>query len=364
MEADVASEWQEAERYRDEGRIHEAAMGFLRVKALLRTQCQSFMAQEAKEEAGRESLKKMIRLSRQLVFEADSNLDDLLAYLSGNAFAALLLPMPLPNEFVGRSSERWKTRAKCNYRKLCLRVHPDKNPGLDTSKLFSVVQHAYELLNDASEMSHYQPREKEVRSALRTRSAAAAPKQLWSWRVRTQKELEGMSKDDLVSLLCQWGIGANMASSTKSEMIQRYIHSTARECERKECTKKKGCTTTRNSSSSVPIHPFVRFSASTSGVQAAPSATVRSVSTVRLRNLENRLKRRSLLRPTTFAAPPLTAEATGVTASEGEADDTDSDAWDWEHTPQWRCIVPLGVKGSETNEIPEAVSPGGGWFWG
>ena len=53
-----------------------------------------------------------------------------------------------PYDILGVSTNANKYEIKTAYRKMAMKFHPDKNPGVDTTALFQEIQAAYEMLRE------------------------------------------------------------------------------------------------------------------------------------------------------------------------------------------------------------------------
>ncbi|CAM9920360.1 unnamed protein product, partial [Discosporangium mesarthrocarpum] len=141
----VSTVWELANNLSVTGRLHEAVLKYLTVRALLEAEADDLASSQpgtAMIHAGRSSGGKNRGaqwIVNELKKKVDEELESHMNFLRGNYYAALR---------IDPGSGCTAAVIKESYRSLALCFHPDKTPGVDSGPLFSIIQVAYKALSD------------------------------------------------------------------------------------------------------------------------------------------------------------------------------------------------------------------------
>ena len=140
----IVSQWKAAQAHSDEGRFHEAVIGYERSR---RTLAKELKVVDGVAGADAAKTSRMRQILEALVGQVSSELEAHDKLLLGNAFVAL-----------GVKSNCSTKEVKKAYRKLALKYHPDKNPDFDSAPLFLAVKQAYDTLLEPAQRQAYRPK--------------------------------------------------------------------------------------------------------------------------------------------------------------------------------------------------------------
>ncbi|CAM9803413.1 unnamed protein product, partial [Pylaiella littoralis] len=204
----IGEAWARATRLSKDGQLHEATLGFLRLRALLREEDSKLRCFDATvpggdterapaegpasrggEEGGAGMraaraqasptrpvrTRAVVSVIDKLLSKVDEEVRSHLRLLQSNPYAALQLPLPrgacasaagagAGASCVGRRSSDpsgglavTDALVKSNYRRLALRFHPDKTGGTDSSPLFAAIRTAYETIATFRDRALHKP---------------------------------------------------------------------------------------------------------------------------------------------------------------------------------------------------------------
>eukprot|EP01041_Mallomonas_annulata_P001852 gene1852-3597_t len=124
--------WQEGEALASSGSIHTGIVSFLKAKALLNEEKKNIAEGNVLSE---QQNQRTISILASLLDKLSVSIERNATVLEKNPILALELPLRFT-----------KTDVKKAYRRSALKYHPDKNADCDTSRVFTIIQSAYEKL--------------------------------------------------------------------------------------------------------------------------------------------------------------------------------------------------------------------------